>query len=260
MTLTALPDSARRADTLRSVACALDVLDCFALDDELGVSDIARRLGIAKSTAHRLLSTLASRGLVAKNAETGCYRLGLHLYELGQLAQQRLRLREVALPMLEELRRITGHTVHLGVIDGADVVYAERLETPEGRRLMEDVPRRFPSHCTSSGKVIAAFNTGLAQARLDVGFPPRTTGTIRSAQEYRAMLAETRRRGVGISHGDAVSGISSVAAPIRGVDGTAYAAVSLVAPTTRMLGELDRTARLVTAVGKGIAAKMPLAS
>ena len=108
---------------LKSVATALDVLKCFAVDDELGVSDIARRLGIAKSTAHRLLTTLCSRGMTEKNPESGLYRLGMHLFELGQLAQARLRLRQLALPMLGELRAVTGHTVHLGVADGADVVH-----------------------------------------------------------------------------------------------------------------------------------------
>lgn len=211
MTLSAVASETPRTDTLRSVTSALDVLDCFNRDAELGVSDIARRLGIAKSTAHRLLTTLCSRGLTEKNPETGLYRLGLHLFELGQLAQQRLRLREVALPTLEELRRVTGHTVHLGVLDGTDVVYAERLESPDCRRLMAAVPRRFPSHSTSSGKVIAAFNPELAAARIEMGFAG-TAGTLRSADAYRDMLATTYRRGVGITHDEVVSGVSSVAA------------------------------------------------
>lgn len=256
MTLTALDAAGDRPDTLRSVASALDVLDCFSRDAELGVSDIARRLGIAKSTAHRLLTTLCSRGLVEKNAASGQYRLGLHLFELGQLAQQRLRLREVALPMLEELRQLTGHTVHLGVLDGVDIVYAERLESPECRRLMTAVPRRFPSHCTSSGKVIAAFNPD----PLDRGSPPRTVGTIRSAQAYRTEVAQRAKLGVGITHGEAVSGLSSVAAPIRDLTGRAYAAISLVAPTTRMLGEVDRSSRLVATVGKRISGRLAMAS
>ncbi|MCA0437872.1 MAG: IclR family transcriptional regulator [Actinobacteria bacterium] len=249
-----------RSDTLRSVTSALDVLDCFSRDAELGVSDIARRLGIAKSTAHRLLTTLCSRGLTEKNPQTGQYRLGLHLFELGQLAQQRLRLREVALPLLEELRQVTGHTVHLGVLDGADVVYAERLETAECRRIMATVPRRFPSHCTSSGKVIAAFNPALLEARLELGFPPKTVGTIRSAQAYQAAVRQTAKAGVGITHGEAVSGLSSVAAPIRDLGGRAYAAVSIVAPTTRMLAEVDRTARLVSTVGRRISSRLAMAS
>lgn len=83
---------------LKSVGSALDVLECFALDGELGVSDISRRLGVAKSTAHRLLQTLASRGFVEQDAESGQYRLGIHVYELGALALARNGLRHAALP------------------------------------------------------------------------------------------------------------------------------------------------------------------
>ena len=257
----ALPTPIGRApisgsETLKSVATALDVLECFALDDELGVSDIARRLGIAKSTAHRLLSTLCSRGLTEKNPDSGQYRLGLHLYELGQLAQSRLKLRQTALPLLEDLRRVSGLSVPLGVIDGADIVYAERLETPAGRELLAGVSRRWPSHCTSSGKAIAAFNAELAQARRDIGFPPRTTGTIRSIRDYDRALAETRRLGVGIGHGEAVTGISSVAAPVRDLSGRAYASVSVVGPSSVLIGDLDRTARLVRTVAGHIAHRL----
>src|SRR5690242_4161323 len=78
---------------VKSVGSALDVLECFATDGELGVSDIARRLGVAKSTAHRLLQTLTSRGFVEQRADTGLYRLGIHLYELGELALARNTLR-----------------------------------------------------------------------------------------------------------------------------------------------------------------------
>ena len=116
------------AGGLKSVSTALDVLECFAVDSELGVSDIARRLGIAKSTAHRLLTTLCSRGIAEQNPDTGHYRLGLHLYELGQLAQARSILRHVALPILTRMAKITGHTVNLAVVDGPDVVFLERLE------------------------------------------------------------------------------------------------------------------------------------
>ena len=81
----AVPDP--NGSGLKSVGSALDVLECFATDGELGVSDIARRLGVAKSTAHRLLQTLASRGFVEQVAHSAQYRLGMHVYELGALAQ-----------------------------------------------------------------------------------------------------------------------------------------------------------------------------
>ena len=131
----------------------------YRAEQALPLAELARQAGLPKTSTHRLAEELCRHALLERT-ELG-YRLGLHLFELGQLAQQRLRLREVALPLLEELRQVTGHTVHLGVLDGADVVYAERLETAECRRIMATVPRRFPSHCTSSGKVIAAFNPAL---------------------------------------------------------------------------------------------------
>ena len=107
---------------LRSVGTAMDVLECFAVDATLGVSDIARRVGVAKSTAHRVLTTLAGRGFIEQDPETGLYSLGLHLYELGTLSLERNRLRHAALPTLRIMAHQTGLTVNLGVPDGADVV------------------------------------------------------------------------------------------------------------------------------------------
>lgn len=113
------PTTRPREDALKSVGeHPLDVLDCFLADDELRVSEIARALGVAKSSAHRMLSTLLSRGFVEQNPGTGRYRLGLHIYELGQLSISRSRLRQAALPIMEDLRQRTGQTIHLGVADG----------------------------------------------------------------------------------------------------------------------------------------------
>ena len=183
------------ADGLKSVATALDVLECFAVDGELGVSDIARKLGVAKSTAHRLLTTLCSRGIAEQNPETGHYRLGLHLYELGQLAQSRSVLRHVALPTLTRLAETTGHTVNLAVADGPDVVFLERLEASDDVHLLGHAGRRYPSHCTSSGKAIAAYNPEAAQARRDAGFPPRVSHTVRTQSDWDRQLVEVRQRG-----------------------------------------------------------------
>lgn len=233
-------------ESLKSVAAAFDVLECFSVDDELGVSDIARRLGIAKSTAHRLLTTLCSRGMAEKNPDSGLYRLGMHLFELGQLAQARMRLRQVALPLLGDLRQATNHTVHLSVIDGPDIVHAERLYGADSPGILASLGRRFPSHCTATGKAIAAFNPDFAEARRRAGFPPRTRHTIRTTLEFDHALALARRSGVGIAHEESVAGMSSVAAPVRDLSGRAYAAVSVAAPTEILRPEVERASRLVS--------------
>jgi DNA-binding IclR family transcriptional regulator len=231
---------------VKSVMSALDVLDCFAFDDELGVSDIARRLGVAKSTAHRLLTSLCARGLTEQNPETSQYRLGMHLFELGQLAQHRMRLRKTALPLLEELRQVSGCTVHLAIGSGPDVLYVERLETMRGIQMMTSVGRRVPAHCTSSGKALAAFDPQLAQARRTAGFPPLTDQSIRTVANFDRALCEVRRRGIATNIGEAKVGLSSVAAPVLDVTGHAHAAISLVGPAHELSRDIGRPAQLVT--------------
>ncbi len=245
------PRAAEIDGGLRSVLRALDLLDCFITDEELGVADIARRLGVAKSTAHRLLTTLCARGFAEQNPLTGHYRLGFHLYELGQLAVSRTDLHQAALPMLEELRERTGCTVHLAVADGAEIVYLERLQTLRDVRAFNGVGRRLPVHCTGSGKVIAAFDPLVARARAAAGFTGLTNSSIRDAARFDRELAEVRRIGYAVNTDEAKHGLSSVAAPIRDHTGRARAAISLVGPTKEIVGTVERHARLArTAAGR----------
>jgi len=229
---------------VKSVLAALDLLDCFASSEELGVSDIARRLGVGKSTAHRLLMTLCVWGLTEKNPETGRCRLGLHLYEPGQITVNRVRLRQTAFPLLEEVRQRTGDTIHLSVPNGAETVYLERLQTLRGLQLFAPAGKRLPSHATSSGKVIAAFDPKLAQARREAGFPQITSYTIGTRQEFDRVLEGVRRQGYGASFDEITMGLSSVAAPVFDSTGCVRAALSSVAPTNRLRPNAAKTARL----------------
>lgn len=235
------------AEIIQSVRTALAVLDCFADEEELGVTEVAHRLGVAKSSAHRLLTSLGTHGLVERSPESGRYRLGMHLYELGQLAMARNRLRTVALPVLADLRQRSGLSVQLAVPDGADVLYTERLETTLGVALMRRTGRRLPGHTTSSGKAIAAYNPAFAEACRRRGFPARTPATLRTVEEFDRTLAETRRRHGAISFDEATMGIGSCAAPIHGPAGEALAAVSLVGPTEVFRARGGRYLKLVLA-------------
>jgi len=235
---------------VQSVYTAVDVLECLMRDEEVGVSAVARRLGVAKSTAHRLLTTLCARDLAERNPDTGRYRLGMRLFELGQMASDRFPLRRAALPLLEELRLASGHTVHLSVADGADVVFVERLHSLAGIRLMADSGRRLPAHVTSGGKVLAAFDPTVAQARRQAGFPRMTERTITSAADWDRTLAEVRRSGIAVSIGESHPRLTSVAAPVRNVRGRAFAAISVAGPSPEF-GDFGRASRLVlTAAAK----------
>ncbi len=241
-----------RGEALRSVNIALDVLECFATDNELGVTDIARRLGVAKSTAHRMLSVLGNRGYVEQVPATGRYRLGIHVYELGQLAQARSSLRHVALPVMRYIAETTGLTVNLSVPDGPDVVFVERIEKPGLEEELERIGRRLPAHVTSSGKVIAAFNPAVDRARRDAGFPPRVSRTVRSVAHWESELAMARRHGFATSESESINDVSTVAVPIRNVAGLAVAAISMMGPTGQIRADIPRLAQLLTTESRRI--------
>ena len=235
---------------LKSVASALDLLECFMSDEELGVSEAARRLGVAKSTAHRLLTTLASRGFIEQNLATGKYRLGLHLFELGHLALTRVELRRQSKTLLEELREASGMTVHLAVPSGVDVLYLERLATLRGMAGMGEYRRRWPLHATSSGKAICAHDPMAAEARIAAGLPKYAAETIATEKEFRASLEAVRRRGYASSRNEVMMGLASVAAPVLDQHGFARAAVSITGSINDLEQNQDRHRRLIMAAAQ----------
>ena len=234
----AMPRAASAAGDLRSVAIAVHVLECFLDSPVLGPSEIARRVGVAKSTAHRALGALAAGGLLDRSSG-GNYRLGLRLYDYGQLAIDRLYLREIALPILAALRDQIGETVQLGIPAGAEVLYVDRLEGTNGLRFHSDAYRRVRAHSSSTGKAIAAWNPAVEAAVIAGGFPRHTVRTAGSRQIYLAKLEEVRKLGYAVSSEEFEVGLSSVAAPVllpgpRGP--VSVAAISVAGPTARVVG------------------------
>jgi DNA-binding IclR family transcriptional regulator len=221
---------------LRSVGIALDVVDALAEETELGVSELSRRLGIAKSTAHRTCSVLAARGVLDRTDE-GRYRLGLRLVEYGSLATVRTAVRDRALPLLVELRNTLGETVQIGVPAGGDVVYIERVEGRRALRYSTNA-RRSPIHRSSAGKALAAYNPAMVEARVRAGLPPNTGYTIVVPEVLREELARVRERGYARSVDETEIGMSSLAVPVHvPLDGPVVAAISMIGPTTRLLGD-----------------------
>jgi len=224
---------------LRSVSIAMGVLGCFETEPELGATQVARELGVAKSTACRMLAALAASGMLERTG-SGRYRLGLRLFEIGQLAVDRLMLRELALPLLGELREVLRETAQLAVPVGADVLYVERLESSGvGTIFHTELYRRGPGHSSSAGKAMAAFNPTMERAILSRGFVRRTPFTIVDPGRYRQVLRQVRIDGVAASREEHTLGLSSVAAPVvvRRADRTlAVAAISVVGSTSRVLG------------------------
>lgn len=232
-------------ESSRSVSIAVAVLECFLSTEELGASEVARRIGVAKSTAHRALSALAEGGLLDR-VPSGRYRLGLRLYDYGQLAIDRLLLRELALPVLAGLRDQISETVQLGIPAGHEVLYVDRLEGTHGLRFHSDSYRRVLAHSSSSGKVIAAFNPAARDAIIRHGLVRQTRHTVVHPAKFEAQLELVRRQGFIMSTEETEVGLSSVAAPVflDGADGNrvAVAAISVAGPTQRIAPRLKHLA------------------
>jgi DNA-binding IclR family transcriptional regulator len=227
-------------DPLRSVSISLAVLECFLGAEELGATAVAREVGIAKSTASRMLSMLASRGLLERDTR-GRYRLGLRMFEYGQLVVDRLNVHELAVPVLAALRDRIGQTVQLGVPVGAEVVYLDRFERGGlvSQRFHASAWRRVPAHSSSSGRAIAAFNPLVARVIFAAGLERRTHYTVVDPRRLGEILVEVRRRGWAATEEEFELGLSSVAAPIfveRDGERQAVAAVSVAGPSPRVVG------------------------
>jgi IclR family transcriptional regulator, KDG regulon repressor len=237
-----VPRAAARP-TLTSVHNAARVLRAFSVQDrELGVSDLARRLGLAKSVVHRLLRTLVDEHLLEQDVDTGRYRLGIKLYELGVAVSSHADLHAAVIPPIDELHHRTGDSVHVAILDGAEVVYVERREAQRTLQPLGEVGHRSFAHSTATGKVLLAH---LRPAELDraVGsteLPALTPHTITDPARLRQELAAVRERGYAENREESRISLSSVAAPIRGETGAVIAAVSVVAVSDRLSGESRR--------------------
>jgi DNA-binding IclR family transcriptional regulator len=199
-------------------------------DHALGLSEISHRVGLPKSTVHRLANQLCAVGWLERNS--GGYRVGLRLLELGSVALQRTGLREAAFKHLHSLAQRTGLTVHLGILDHGEVVYLDRVTTTRVS-LPTRVGGRQPAYCTAIGKVLLAFEDPASQAAALAKTERRTEFTIVEPRALQSTLDNARKTGIAYDREEAYGGLGCVASPIRCGD-RAIGAVSLTGPITRM--------------------------
>ncbi|MGQ0575468.1 MAG: IclR family transcriptional regulator [Pseudonocardia sp.] len=246
--------------TLSTVRNAARLLKSFLTREEsIGVSELARRLGLGKSNVHRLLATLVGEGLVEQDPHTGGYRLGIVMFELGEAVKVHLDLHAAAGPVLAHLRAQTGESSQVGVLDGDEVVYVDRLESAHTLRLFTETGRRVPAHCTSSGKVLLAHRPDAERERFlaRAVLTALTPHTITAPDALRAELGDVRARGWAEAINEREIGVASIAAPIRDVHGEVVAAISIGAPVARF-GAVPRRriARALVEAGEAVSRRL----
>lgn len=233
---------------LSSVANAVAVLKAFTSSaPNWGVSDLAAQVGQSRSTVHRILSTLTDEGLLEQDPATGRYRLGLVLFDLAAAVPSQRSLHEAVLLPMTDLRNKTGETVQVGVLDGRQVVYVERLDSPNTLRMFTQMGRRSDAHCTGTGKALLAF---LARPQLDKlmkGWEPvrKTEHTIVAQAALMSEFELIRQQGFAENRHESEMGVVSIAAPIRDHSQTTIAAMSVAGPTDRMDHRRDQLAEIV---------------
>ncbi|MCE3556370.1 IclR family transcriptional regulator [Pseudonocardia sp. RS11V-5] len=212
-------------------ARVLDVLGAFtAATPELSLTEISRRTGLPLTTTHRLVGELATWGALERG-EGGLYRVGLRLWEVGALAPRGLGLRERAMPYLEDLHEVTRENVQLAVLDGAEVVYVERLAARDAVSIRSRAGSRLPATATGVGLALLAHaDPEHVEKVLAAPFRRFTEKTLTDPDRVRHVLGEVRRTGVAISEQQIEMVSQSVGAPIRAGLGRVVAALSIVVP------------------------------
>lgn len=244
---------------LSSVAGALRLLKTFSeAEPELGITAMANRLGVAKSTAHRLASTLAAEGFLEQNPADGRYRLGLLLFALGALVRRRMDVSEQAVPLLHELQADTGETVHLAVLHGAEIVYLRNIDSSHAIRPRSYLGVRMPVFCTCEGRALLAFAPAAAQAQaLRPRLLARTPHTVTDRDDLLRILARARELGYAQDDEESEVGMRGVAAPIFDAGGVAIAAVGVVGPLQRISKQaLRRMSRRVMRAADDISGRL----
>ncbi|MFD4570928.1 IclR family transcriptional regulator [Streptomyces sp. NPDC058417] len=218
------------------------IVECFSPSGgPYRLSELAARTGLPKATVHRLAADLVRLGWLERGGPQ--YRLGAKLFELGSLVPRRRDLRETALPFLQDLFEATRETVHLGVREGAEVVYLERIHGHEALQLPSRIGGSLPLTCTGVGKALLAFSDpGLTEEVLAGPLPRLTPHSITDPARLRGALEKTRVSGLAYEEQEAEPGVSCIAAPVF-AGGSTVAALSVAVPCARF-----RPAHLAPAV------------
>lgn len=223
-------------DNRAAIEKAINLLQAFGPQATagVGVSELARRAGMSKSTAFRLLGTLERSEVVERVGRN--YRLGRRLHELGShvYAPGHDRVRDVLIPYLADLYADTGETVHLAVLHGPEVVYLAKLY---GHRTVPTPSRiggRMPAHCTAVGKVLLTYAPEAAAEAMAAPLPRFTPRTITDGPRLGAELDRIRAEGVAYDDGEVRPGLACVAVPVMGPAGRPIAALSIAGPAERI--------------------------
>jgi DNA-binding IclR family transcriptional regulator len=229
------PADATTTGTATSVDNALHLLQLIGERQALRVAEAAELLGVARSTAHRLLAALRRRGFVVQDRPNGAYRPGPALREIGLAAVTRIDIRRIARPVLEQLRDETHETISLAVLEGPTVRFVDGVESTRSVRVGNRTGVVRPAHTTAVGKAILAVLPDAELARLYPGDPPAAAAetAVPDLAALRAELADVRSQGWALNWEESTDGMCAVGVALVDTSGQPLAALGIAVPTSR---------------------------
>lgn len=226
----------RDSQRLSSVTTAIHLMKAFSEEEpELGISELAKRLKIAKSTVHRLAMALLDEALLEQNPDTGRYRLGIGLFALGSLVRTRIDVAAEAKSFLNDLRASANENARLAILSRRNVVFIHDFESNDPVRLRSITGQFRPAHCTAEGLCLLAGLTDAAlESFLAEPLPARTPNTVTDPAELMERIRKVRRLGYATEDEECDVGARCIAAPVFQADGRTAAAIGLAGPRLRL--------------------------
>jgi DNA-binding IclR family transcriptional regulator len=254
------PTGTYKVQALNRAFAVLDLLG--ESDTPLGLAQVALSLQLHKSTAHRFLMVLEQHRMVERTAN-GKFRLGLRLFDLGNRAIEQYDLRDRSQPHLRRLVAETEETAHLCILEGAHVIYIDKIEPTRSVRMITRIGASNPVHCTSVGKAMLAFlpEDRLSDLLARTRFERFTHRTIVTPEALRAEIEKTRRRGYAVDDEEFEEGLRCIAVPVLDAQRLPVAAVSVSGPSFRVTAQkLPSIANHLLQCVRGISADMGFVS
>lgn len=221
---------------VQSLDKALNIMKLLAeKGQDMKLTEISDELDINKSTLHGLMSTLKFHGFVDQDEETQKYKLGIYLIQLGERAARSLDIIKLTSPTIDAVSKKLQETVHIGRLDGRDVIYVNKKESEQSMRIYTTIGTRNPAHCTGVGKAIMAY---IEDENFYNNIPDKlesiTAKTITSKKKLFKEFQEIRERGYALDDEENNVGLTCVAAPIFDHTGKVRYGISVSGPTIRM--------------------------
>jgi DNA-binding IclR family transcriptional regulator len=240
---------------IQSLARGLKIMELMAASaDGAGVTELADQLGIDKSSASRLVQTLANYGYAEQDPVSRRYRLGPQVVRLSRSLLTRMPLRDEAKPFLRQLVERTGECAHVAILAQDQALYIDQVESPASLRVTTGVGTLAPLHSTALGKCLLAFGNNVEIPAMLPTFTPRT---ITNPDTLHAHLEQTRQQGYAVDDEEYDYGVRCVAAPVYDYRGKVIGAIGISGPAGRMgLDSISQFAEIVLEISRDLSDRM----